>query len=70
MFCYAIGMDTSLDTIVRAALVRRKGEWQVIADESGISYSWLSKFVNEHIENPGFGTLKKLHEYLNLRAAV
>jgi len=57
-------MDTSLDTVVRAALVRRKGDWQAIAEESGVSYSWLSKFVNGHIDNPGFGTLKKLYEYL------
>ncbi len=57
-------MDTSLDTAVRVALVRRKGDWQAIADESGVSYSWLSKFVNGHIDNPGYGTLKKLHAYL------
>lgn len=63
-YCYAMGMDTSLDTVVRAALVRRKGDWQAIADESGVSYSWLSKFVNGHIDNPGFTTLKKLHAYL------
>lgn len=61
--------DTRLDTLVRTALVRRRGDWQRIADESGISYSWLSKFVNGHIDNPGFGTLKKLHEYLTTAPA-
>lgn len=70
MFCYSRRMDTTLDTQVRAELVRQKGDWQVIADESGVSYSWLSKFVNGHIDNPGFGTLKKLHEYLRMRAAT
>jgi transcriptional regulator with XRE-family HTH domain len=64
-FCYSRGMTTNLDTLVRAALVRNKGEWQTIADESGVSYSWLSKFVNGHIDNPGYMTLKKLHEYLS-----
>jgi transcriptional regulator with XRE-family HTH domain len=57
-------MDISLDTNVRDALVARKGDWQRIANESGVSYSWLSKFVNGHIDNPGFGTLKRLHAHL------
>jgi transcriptional regulator with XRE-family HTH domain len=57
-------MSTQLDTDVRAALEQRRGEWQTIAKESGVSYSWISKFVNGHIPNPGFGTLKDLHAYL------
>lgn len=61
--------DTRLDTLVRAALVQRRGDWQRIAEESGVSYSWLSKFVNSHIDNPGFVTLKKLHEYLSATGA-
>lgn len=70
MSCYAGGMDTDLDIAVREALISRKGDWQVIAEESGVSYSWLSKFVNGHIDNPGFGTLKKLHDYLLTGKAV
>jgi transcriptional regulator with XRE-family HTH domain len=61
-------MHTSLDIEVREALQARKGDWQRIASESGVSYSWLSKFVNGHIENPGFGTLKGLHAYLTTAA--
>jgi len=57
-------MSTSLDTDVRAALEQRRGDWQTIAKESGVSYSWISKFVNGHIPNPGFTTLKDLHAYL------
>lgn len=53
-----------LDDLVRAELIRRRGEWQTIAAESSVSYSWLSKFVNEHIDNPGYETLKRLHAYL------
>lgn len=60
-------MDLSLDIEVRASLVRQKGDWQLIANESGVSYSWLSKFVNGHIDNPGYATLKKLREYLAAR---
>jgi transcriptional regulator with XRE-family HTH domain len=62
-------METSLDIAVRDALQARKGDWQRIASESGVSYSWLSKFVNGHIDNPGFGTLKRLHEHLMARDA-
>lgn len=57
-------MSTSLDTDVRAALEQRKGDWQTVAKESGVSYSWISKFMNGHIDNPGFTTLKELHSYL------
>ncbi|MEV9328332.1 hypothetical protein AB0156_28000, partial [Klebsiella pneumoniae] len=49
---------------VRQALQKRRGDWKRIADESGVSYSWISKFVNEHIPNPGFATLTDLHRYL------
>ncbi len=60
-------MSTSLDTDVRSALEQRKGDWQTVAKESGVSYSWISKFMNGHIDNPGFTTLKELHAYLTAR---
>jgi transcriptional regulator with XRE-family HTH domain len=63
-------MSTSLDAVVRSALEARKGEWQAIADGSGVSYSWLSKFVNGHIDNPGFGTLTKLESFLSPKPAA
>lgn len=55
---------TNLDQIVLRLLQARKGEWQAVAASSGVSYSWLSKFANGHIDNPGFGTLTKLHDAL------
>lgn len=58
-------MENALDIEVRKLLGARKGEWQAIASKTGISYSWLSKFFNGHIENPGYQTLKGLHEYLS-----
>ena len=57
-------MNTNLDHVVLTLLNARKGDWQKVAADSGVSYSWLSKFANGHIENPGFGTLTKLHEAL------
>ena len=62
--CYGVGMTHQLDSEVRALLDARRGDWKAIADGSGVSYSWLSKFFNEHIDNPGYGTLTKLHAYL------
>lgn len=57
-------MNTKLDKVVLDLLNARKGDWLAVAAESGVSYSWLSKFANGHIENPGFGTLTKLHDSL------
>lgn len=50
----------SLDRELRELLGARKGDWETIARESGVSYSWLSKFYNGHIGNPGYETLKAL----------
>ena len=57
-------MSNSLDTEVRALLSARKGDWQAVAAATDVSYSWLSKFFNGHIDNPGFNKLKSLHDYL------
>jgi len=54
-------MSTNLDVELRRALEKRRGDWTAIASQSGVSYSWLSKFANGHIPNPGYETLKKLH---------
>ncbi len=63
-------MSATLDTEVRAALEARRGDWKRIAEDSGVSYSWISKFVNGHIPNPGFATLRDLHARLNGSSAV
>ena len=60
-------MNTGLDQQVKTALAARKGEWQEVAKQTGVSYSWISKFMNGHIENPGFATLKSLHAALCVR---
>lgn len=57
-------MANKFDSQVKALLERRRGDWTEIAAGSGVSYSWLSKFANGHIPNPGFATLCKLHNYL------
>ena len=53
-------MQTSFDTTLKVALEARRGDWAEISRLSGVSHSWLSKFVNGHIPNPGLRTLEKL----------
>lgn len=57
-------MDTPLDIEVRQALVARRGQWPRIAEECGVSHSWISQFVRDKIPNPGFKTLTRLREHL------
>lgn len=61
-------METSLDVRVKKLLGERRGDWQTVADGAGVSYSWLSKFFNGHIDNPGFATLTRLAQYLEAPA--
>ena len=68
-FCYSLSMSHLFDSQLKALLVRRRGDLAEIAAGSGVSYSWLSKFANGHIPNPGFATLCKLHDYLKQRPA-
>jgi len=62
-------MDTPNDHVsaaeLRAQLEAKKGSWQAVANDSGVSYSWLSKFTNGHIENPGHQTLLAIRDALN-----
>ena len=62
-------MNTNLDQSVLRLLDARRGDWQAVAEQSGVSYSWLSKFANGHINNPGFGTLVKLANALDAQPA-
>lgn len=55
-----------LDQSVRNSLLARRGEWADIANSSQVSHSWMSKFVNGHIPNPGYATLSRLAASLGL----
>ena len=45
---------------LKKELNSRKGEWAKIADYSGLSYSWLSKFNCGDIKNPTCDSLTRL----------
>lgn len=53
-----------LDQQVRRLLNSRKGQWKVIAAATGISYSWVAKFAQGHISNPGYQRLRNLRNHL------
>lgn len=60
-------MKTDLDARVRDLLNARRGDWPSVVASVGVSHSWISKFVRGKIDNPGYGTLKRLHEHLTGR---
>lgn len=57
----------TIESRVREQLAGLRGEWKRVADASGVSYSWISKFMNGHIPNPGTRTLNRLQGSLNGR---
>ena len=62
MFYYDGAMDKPLDDAVKEFLAANRGVWTAIADDAQVSHSWLSKFVNGHIPNPGLTTLRKVRD--------
>lgn len=63
-------MSKNFDTAIKSQLELRRGEWLDVAKQAGVSHSWISKFVNGHIPNPGYGTLVKLSDVLNQPSAT
>lgn len=63
-------MPANLDTQVRTLLEQRRGDWLTLAKAAEVSHSWISKFVNGRIPNPGYATLVRLHECLTSKRAT
>ncbi|HEX7891446.1 MAG TPA: hypothetical protein VF522_18995 [Ramlibacter sp.] len=61
--------DSVSATEVKVLLVRCRGDWPEISYQAKVSHSWISKFVNGHITNPGYRTLLDLREFLLAREA-
>lgn len=53
---------------VKNDLKATKGDWVSIAQQAGISYSWITKFMADEIPNPGFYTLERLNSILRKAA--
>jgi len=56
-------MPDTLKQVVEE-LNQRKGEWPQIAQEAGVSYSWLCKLAQGVIQNPRYLHLQKLARVL------
>jgi len=52
-----------LERVVRG-LNARKGQWKSIAEAAGVSYSWLAKVAQGHIQNPSIKQLEAVDSYL------
>ena len=46
-------------------LVRKHGNYRVLADKAGVGYEWLSKFAAGSIENPGVKNVAKLEQFFS-----
>jgi transcriptional regulator with XRE-family HTH domain len=49
---------------IRQALIARKGQWHEIARKTGVSHSWLSKFVCRVTDNPSVKRMAALEAEL------
>lgn len=56
-----------LAELVRRLLELHRGQWHAIADATHVSYSWVSKFAQGKIANPGYDTLNRLYQHLQKR---
>lgn len=61
--------DHDLDQIVFRKLDSLRGWWFLISRRSGISYSWITKFMSGHVKNPGILTLRVLRNCLDFPTA-
>ena len=46
----------------RELLNKCRGNWAAVEKQSGVSYSWLSKFARCEIPNPGVETLQAVSD--------
>jgi transcriptional regulator with XRE-family HTH domain len=46
----------------RELLNKCRGSWAAVEKQSGVSYSWLSKFARAEINNPQINTLQAVSD--------
>lgn len=55
--------SNTIDTI-REDLNGLRGTWPKVCEETGLDYSWLTKFAQGKIPKPGFDKIETLRAYL------
>lgn len=63
-------MEKPMLDFVKDGLNACKGEWNDIADASGVPYSTLCKIAQGHTEDPRISSVQALFDYLTHRAAA
>lgn len=56
--------ESLLDKVKRQ-VAEAKGGLNKVAEDTGVSYSWITKFHQGHIQNPGYNTLVMLANYFD-----
>lgn len=54
--------NQTIETI-RENLNSFRGAWPTVCSETGLDYSWLTKFAQGKIPNPGFIKIQALNDY-------
>lgn len=62
-------MITFSPETVRERVNAAKGQWPVICKETGLGYSWLSKFAADRIPSPAWKRIQALAEYFQKQEA-
>lgn len=65
-----LAMTNSLYSKAITILQCQRGSWAAIARESGISYSWIAKFANGKITNPGIKRIEDLMAHLTRQGVI
>ena len=68
-FCIMCGMDSNYDFII-SELPKVRGQWQIIAAQADVKYSWLSKVASGAIPNPGVKGIDQVARVLRSRSEV
>lgn len=60
-------MDTI--QIIKDRLESSKGTWPSVCEQTGLDYSWLTKFAQGKIPNPGYAKVSALADHFGLTGA-
>lgn len=61
-------MSEKLLTYVQRELQTKKGSWPTIAEKTGLDYSWLTKFAQGKIKDPGIQKIQRLADFFKKAA--
>lgn len=57
-------MRKSILDEMKELIAEKKGDWIFIANQAGVSYSWLTKAMQGRLRNPGVHTVEAVIDYM------